>query len=657
MAVALWLGILVRPAFTYWWLPCVLVAVVQANFGLRSLTTAIAALLPVGLAWLFPSGFWHDSWLVGGGEARQSVRSALAGVSSQARALVLGITDGDVALFSKSQLAELKQMSLTHLTAVSGTNCTILVTAMAVVLGSVGLPRTLRVTGSVCALLAYLVLVGPQSSVLRAAVMALVALAGLAGGQRFRAGNLLVFAVIVLLVMDPALATNLGLALSVSATAGVLWLAPVLQKTLGKILPRWLALAVSVASAAQLACLPLLVGLQPSFNAGGLLANLLAEPLVAPITILGLLGAVFTLLDSGWWVSIAQLCFWVASLFAQCILAISHFLSVTAPSVVLPGGNLGVFIAISLVAVAFALGSRQITIQVLAVVSATLLALIFLPQFARLLPTGGFPVANWVMVACDVGQGDATVLRAGGSFAVIDVGRDPAPVDRCLNRLGVRRIDILVLTHFDMDHVGGLAGALDGRSVGKALLTQFPDSRPGAQSAQQLLESKRIPVTKVALGDTGWLGLANAPSSLAYLVLTPHANGADSIDSNDGSVSMFWRGRGVNIFTMADLPASGQQRLMAERTMWWQPGYAASPTILKVSHHGSADQDPDFLAWVHADIATISVGVGNPYGHPTDKTLGWLRTDARLTLRTDQRGSISIGRATSGLVWSASGGG
>ena len=97
--------------------------------------------------------------------------------------------------------------------------------------------------------------------------------------------------------------------------------------------------------------------------------------------------------------------------------------------------------------------------------------------------------------------------------------------------------------------------------------------------------------------------------------------------------------------------------------MWWRPEYGSVPTILKLSHHGSADQDPAFLAWVHPAIATISVGVGNPYGHPTAKALNWLASDALLTLRTDTLGSLAIdanpvdGSGAPQLAWASSGAG
>ena len=655
IAAAYWLGSIAKPQYGLWWLIPVL-AVITYTVLAASIRLGIQAVAPLGFMLLFPNGIWNSSFLSLGAGARQAVRNSVAGVTHQAAALVLGITDGDTSMFSRSELTELKQLSLSHLTAVSGTNCSILLGALTLLLGRTLLSRSMRFLAALAVLFLYLQLVGEQASVLRAAAMAIVVLLGAQIGSKFRGTHLLSSAVVGLLMIDPSLATDLGLVLSVAATAGLLWLAPNLNKSLVRLLPEWLAMALSVALAAQLACLPVLVAIQPNFSLGGLPANLLAEPMVAPATLLGLAGALFAVLG-GPATSLAHILFWLASIFGQFIVAEAHWLSQSTDSVSLPTGSYGFFFAFALLSTTYALSSDVRKLRPVGWVSAALVLVLISPSLFRMLPASGYPVANWVMVSCDVGQGDATVLRSGSSIAVIDVGRDPKPIDSCLRRLSITKISLLVLTHFDMDHVGGLAGAIDGRKVAKTLLTQFVDERPGAKMVERILHAAKIPIRKVSLGYTGTLGTSEGPGSLRYIVLTPHRGGEGSTSSNDGSVSMFWHSKAVNVFTMADLPASGQTRVLEESSMWWNPRYSTVPTILKVSHHGSADQDPNFISWVHAAIATVSVGAGNPYGHPTDKALSWLKMWALKTLRTDQLGSISIGVNHEKLIWAHSGGG
>jgi len=439
----------------------------------------------------------------------------------------------------------------------------------------------------------------------------------------------------------------------VSATAGVLILAPRLSTRLEAFIGAFLALPVSVAISAQLACLPILVTLQGRFNLAGLVANLLAEPAVPVVTILGVVAAVTALIPP--LAPLSAMVFLLASVPAAYILAVSHFLYANTPAMSFPSGLAGVGAAIAILLTATPFAAKNPRWRPYSWVAGIAALFLIAPDLRPLIPNGSFPGAGWFMVACDVGQGDATVLRGGGQVAVIDVGRDPGPINRCLTKLGVRHIDLLELTHFDMDHVGGLAGALEGRKVSNALLTQFVDSRPGAFQAERLLVKLKIPTQKVALGDSGWLGAPNRSGSFSWLVLSPHSGGADAQSSNEGSISMFWTNGRVGIFTMADLPAAGQERLMTERAQWWRDSYSRLPVVLKLSHHGSADQDPDFLNWVHPVITTISVGAGNSYGHPTQKALNWLHSCSLVTLRTDQRGSIAISQSPDGsLTWAAS---
>src|SRR5690606_33857362 len=112
------------------------------------------------------------------------------------------------------------------------------------------------------------------------------------------------------------------------------------------------------------------------------------------------------------------------------------------------------------------------------------------------------PPPDWVVAACDVGQGDAVLVRNAGYVALVDTGPEPAVLDECLSTLGVSRIDLLVLTHFDLDHVGGV-DAVTGR-VGQALVG--PSAGSDDDRIVQRLADAGSAVTQVSRGDTGSLG-------------------------------------------------------------------------------------------------------------------------------------------------------
>ena len=599
----------------------------------------------------------QTSWLSDlGAPVRENLKLHAVGISRDAVALTLGITDGDTSLLTENLKEQFKLLSLTHLTAVSGTNCAILVAVISVTLGWLGIRRFWRVVLSVIVLLAYLALVGNQPSVIRAAIMSVVVLVGMNFGQRLRTINVLAFAVVLGLAIEPSFAINLGFQLSVAATAGVVMLAPKLATKLGAKVPKPLALLLSVAASAQLCCLPILISIQHNSGMGTLLANILAEPAVVPATVLGLVATFFTLIPTSFCGALASFTFSLATLPAAYLVSLSNWLSTSLPTVYLPANGHGVIWAVVLLIVVLVWVSRVKQIRRRLVPLTVLLAALTVPVAVSWFPSGKFAPRGWVMVACDVGQGDATVIRAGNDVALIDTGKDPVKINSCLRRLGVSRIALLQLTHFDLDHVGAVSQVLASHRVDRALLTQFPDVRPGALAVERILKHSHISTTRLALGDHGTLGPRGARNCFSWLALTPHIGGVGSSSSNEGSVAIFWHSAQLNVFTMADLPAAGQMRVMQELPMWWTEEYRRVPTVLKVSHHGSADQDAEFLQWVNPLISTISVGQGNSYGHPTQKTLNLLRHDSRITLRTDLLGSISITpEGHHSLVWGNTG--
>ncbi|NWL09767.1 competence protein ComEC [Paenarthrobacter nitroguajacolicus] len=203
--------------------------------------------------------------------------------------LMPGMVTGDTSALPESLEADMKTTGMTHLTAVSGANCSL------VLGGFILLARCLRLTRPVagifaaCGLAAFVVMVGPEPSVLRAAVMGTVGLAALIGGLRGRSLTFLCLATIVLLLLDPSMAANVGFLLSVLATLGIVLLATRVASWIPVWVPRWLAAGVAVPLSAQLLCGPVIVALQPQFTPYAFIANVVAGILVAPVTVFGTL--------------------------------------------------------------------------------------------------------------------------------------------------------------------------------------------------------------------------------------------------------------------------------------------------------------------------------------------------------------------------------
>lgn len=546
-------------------------------------------------------------WWEASEQVRDGVRRSVAHLADEPRALVPALVDGDESRVSEEVEEDFRRSGLTHLLAVSGTNLTIVLAVTMALARAAGLRRAaLWVVGAV-SIIAFVLLARPEPSVVRAAAMGAVGVAALGFGAR---GGLrtLCWAVVGLLFLDPWLSRSAGFILSACATAGILLLAPLFARRLERWMPRWCALAVSVPLAAQLACTPAVAALSGEVSLVAVLANIAAAPAVAPATVAGLVGGFAATV----WEPAGQLCGTLAGASASWILTVGHtaagFESASlewhAPWQVL-------LVVVPLVAwAAVTVSSRP------AIATGLLLGLvvgIWRP------PQTGWPPPGWVMVSCDVGQGDATVLPvAPGEAIVVDAGQEDAPVDRCLTALGIHRVRLLVLTHGDADHVEGWRGVVEGRRVDQVVVgTSGGPAIPGP------------PLHVAVAGESFALGETSAE------VLWPPADEPVAGDRNGVSVVLRAMVHDVRILLTGDVGAEAQQRLL-------RTGVDLTADVLKVPHHGSADQEPRFLSAVGESVATISAGEDNDYGHPTASLLSLLRERGVKWWRTDTDGDIAV---------------
>jgi competence protein ComEC len=245
-----------------------------------------------------------------------------------------------------------------------------------------------------------------------------------------------------------------------------------------------------------------------------------------------------------------------------------------------------------------------------------------------------------VVVACDVGQGDAIVLPTGnGSAVVVDTGPDPVPVDGCLRRLGVSTVSLLVLTHFHLDHIGGLAGVLRGRQVVSVVLPTFDDPVTGEVTVRAVAAAASVPVAEVGMG---W-SYRHGAVELRVIGPSRPLTGTRS-DPNNNSLIVIARVLGISVLLVGDAEVEQQHALLTELGP-----EGARADVLKVAHHGSSYQDPDLLDAVDPRVALVSVGAGNSYGHPSPPVLWRLSAGGARVLRTDLDGDIAVVSNVDGL--------
>ncbi|PZR53649.1 ComEC/Rec2 family competence protein [Xylanimonas oleitrophica] len=628
--------------------------------------------------------------------ATTTMRTALLDVtdslSPQARGLVPGVAVGDTSRLPSGLSEDFRTTGLTHLTAVSGGHFAVVLALVTAAAGAVRLPRTARVALVAAVAVGFVLLVRPEPSVQRAATMCAVTLLGIVLGRPAASVPALATCVVLLLTGDPWMSRSYGFALSCAATAGLVLLSPPLVRRLAPWLGRPAAFALAVPVAAQAACGPVLVLLAPAVPTTSVLANLLVTPAVAPATLLGL-GATLTAPvlpelahalawaagGATWW--IAAVARWCAGLpgallpwpggvpgalvmlvatAAVLVLVLRRPPGQGWPVAWVEGGRrrwraAGAYRRAALARYRAGLATRRD--RHVAGAAAAVVVLVVAGAGAGVAlrgaggPAGGVP-ADWQVVACDVGQGDALVVRTGpASAVVVDVGPDGDDAGRCLDRLGVARVDLLVLSHFHADHVGGLPAALHGRDVRAALVSPLAQPAGQARRALDTLARAQVPVRAPEPGERGTL--ADGGHEVLWHVLGPSTSGAaagrrsaEGDGANDASLSVRLRstspGGVLDVVTLGDLEEPGQEALLAALRGGIDPEVADGVDVVKMAHHGSAAQSRGLARLLRPAVVLVSVGAGNSYGHPTDRALGLYADVGATAVRTDECGTAVL---------------
>nr|BFF21119.1 hypothetical protein GCM10025730_46400 [Promicromonospora thailandica] len=379
-------------------------------------------------------------------------------LSPQARGLVPGAAIGDTSRLPEDVADEMRASGLSHVTAVSGGHFAVVVAVLTLLCSVARVPRAVRVVLVALASLTFVALVRPEPAVLRAAVMAAFALAGVALGRPAPSAPALAASVVGLLVVDPWLARSFGFALSAAATAGLVLLAAPLAARLEPWTGRAGAFALAVPSAAQAACGPVLVLLDPAVSTVSVPANLLAAPALVPATVLGLVATVL----APWVPGVAGVVAAVAGCATWWIAAVAHVFA-TAPGAAVPwpGGPAGaVLLALATATVLWVVlrgaprrgwpepwraaarsavrdaltgrwrrvsaprapgggspdtsrtAGRDRTCFVVLLAAACVVVLVAVTAVPRLVGRAALP-ADWVVAACDVGQGTRSRCAPG----------------------------------------------------------------------------------------------------------------------------------------------------------------------------------------------------------------------------------------------------
>jgi competence protein ComEC len=614
--------------------------------GIAAVTSVHAA----ALSRLVVPPRWGVARAIAAWRARMSaaVRARLDG---DARALVESLVLGDRGDVRRPLDDAFRSAGVSHVLSVSGLHL-----AIAAFLFYVGLRRLMAwvpplaeshsvqrwaATMALPAVAAYTMVTGAQVATVRSCVVAFVWLGAVAVRRRATAAQALAVAALVILCFSPLELFDPSFQLSFAAAAGTSFLAhrwsPVGQGgSVAVRLLRWTARLCAASAAAILATAPIGAWHFAQFAPGGVASNIVVVPLaelgVVPVGLAGCVGASLHLPGAGLLLDVAG---WMSQLMARFVVwfaSVAPAWRVRAPTTV----EIVVWY-LALIAIAV-LGWRARRIVVVSVI-----------LFASSVGWRAWARATSQSVTAtflDVGQGDACVVElprgrvmvvdGGGSF---DPRFDPGQqvIAPFLWRRGIRRIDLVVLSHPHPDHANGLPFLVDNFAVGEVWTNGQETAQPGTVALLAAAGRHGVPLGVPRPLDLGGARLEPlAPLDDAGRLDVDPARG-----ENDNSlvVALGWRGR--RILFAGDLEAEGEAALLARAGP--APGSLAASDVVKVPHHGSkTSSTADFVAATHPTLAVISVGEHNRWGFPNaGVTLRWRDAGARV-LRTDRDGGVTV---------------
>lgn len=548
-------------------------------------------------------------------------------------ALLNGILLGSRAQIDAELNLGFQQTGLAHLLAVSGLNVALLLAPCLTVLHWLGVSRRGQLLVSLPLLFLYCLLTGLSAPVVRASLMTAILLGARASHRPTDWPSALSAAAWLILLIWPQALIDPGFLLTVTATWGLLALTPFIQKPLEQYLPSPVALTLAVSLACQLATWPLVAWYFNLFTPLAVLLNLAAVPLTGLLVPWGmavnLLGLVYLPLARLLHICTAlQLDLLIGLINLGRTLPLAYF-SLPSP----PAGLLiGWYVWLGLL-LAPADWHRLSRLRRPLLLCGGLLLILLL---AGQLLLGPAPSLHFL----DVGQGDACLIRLPGQTILVDSGPEQAgrEVTAYLRRLGVNRLDWLVLTHPHADHYGGAADVLRNFPIRAVLIPPLPpamnDLEPGFTQLLAQIKKARLPLYTARPGQ--WLYKTPA-GEITVLYPGPALLTSTRSDANNLSVVLRLSWCGLTALLTGDIEIEAQRLLLEQ-----YPEHVLSATLLKVPHHGSRYQEEAFLRAVHPAATVIQVGRHNPFGHPAGQTLQILQSLNSTVYRTDRHGAIIV---------------
>ncbi len=546
---------------------------------------------------------------------------------SQEASVLLGMLWGGRAGMDDQQYEDFQKTGIVHLFSVGGLHVGFLLVLVNWLAGLTGSKNKGKFVAGVTSLIVYGAMVGWPPPVIRAVLMGILGLLAYLSGRENGLLNALAISGSAILLFDPMQLFNLSFQLTMLATAGLVYIFPCLRSCLpGRGLIKDIIL---VPICAEMAILPLVAYHFNLFTPSSILTNIATTYLSGAAVILGFLASIFSI----WLPLIASIFIYPAGMSIELILRLVDWVAKMPGAYIWVASPSPILVGLYYAALALLLYSLRLHSSRFCIPAAGLLLIWLIILF---LPPGIYNRGEMEIIFIDVGQGDAVLIKSprgrfilvdGGGSQLFDVGaKRLLPY---LHHRGIRKLDLVISTHPDVDHVQGLVEVIEEMPVKSLGISSSLAKDEDYQPLREAARYNKVPCLFLEAGKS-----IQIDDKLDIKVLHPQPD-SDGLDNNRDSVVISIDFKQFSVLLTGDVSAAVLSDLAA---------YVPHPvTLIKIPHHGSKGSlSPEFYQSMQPKYAVISVGADNPFGHPHPLVLESLAEERVKVLRTDRDGAVTV---------------
>lgn len=583
-------------------------------------------------------------------------------LSIDASSVFLGILLGEKSQITDEINSYFREGNMAHILAVSGAHVSYVMLIISILLGKFN--KKFYLICTIIILVFFMILTNFAPSVVRACIMAIIALIAKLIYRKSDVYNNLGISALIILLHNPYTILNIGFQLTYLGTLGIIMLNKNVLHNVGAFIARpcvdkrlyhkinkfkkFIVNSILISLSVQILIAPIILFNFNMLSYNFLISTIIATPIFSGIMLVG----IFTLILD----PLKKICFPILQILLDSLIFISKFIaSFPFSKIILSTPKVIWIFSYYIVVLVILFSKNSLTLRILKYrekintilkkLVAVILAICIIFEFVQF-----FNNRDLRIFFIDVGQGDSTLIitpknkviliDGGGSLDKnYDVGKSvlvPYLLDR-----EISKIDYIIVSHFDNDHVGGLMYVLKTLKVKNILISKQSEDSKEYKEFMELAKKERIKIIIVKQGDS-----IKIEKDITFNILYP-ASKLEFDDLNNNSIVTKMIYKDFSILFTGDIEMEAEDKILKKYNQ-----DTLKSTVLKVAHHGSkTSTTEEFINSVNPKITLIGVGKNNNFGHPNEEVLDRIENSGAKIYRTDEAGEISLKVNKEGRIW------